>query len=349
MPRNYKCKKCGIEHSPPTGKHCQQHADSIGAATDLQPQANSQQNADQLLALMLDMKTKMEGMEQNMSTKLNGMDDRIVRMEERGDHGQPEPSTSRQQPQNIEQNDGASPVSLRANLELMAQAAGRIAQLGTDDDDMDNTSLFRQKTQGKKSGSKLMPSDTVEKQIDWPHMHVKRLVAGRRKDVAFADLRTDEFAFGYMQMLLSPRSQMDRETMLRIFTMVMQDSMDYSWSNARAFYEMVGIAVEKKELQWGDSDAIREMRMTYSRAVFPDKQDNKDSKEGPKQLRQAPPAMKCCVAFQRKTCEQNKDHTPFTHACSYCHRVCGALCRHAEDDCMRKMTDESKNGKKRES
>ena len=96
---------------------------------------------------MLDMKTKMEGMEQNMSTKLNGMDDRIVWMEERGDHGQPEPSTSRQQPQNTEQNDGASPVSLRANLELMAQAAGRIAQLGTDDDDMDNTSLFRQKTQ----------------------------------------------------------------------------------------------------------------------------------------------------------------------------------------------------------
>ena len=312
MPRNYKCKKCGIEHSPPTGKHCQQHLNDIAAIAEPQPQQNPpQQNGDQLLTLMLEMKTRTDG-----------MDDEIKNMWEQRNDNREQAITPQQQALGAEQPEAASPSSLYANLELMAQAAGRITQLGSDDDDMDNTSLFKTKTQGKKSGSQLMASDTIERQIDWPHMHVKPLVGRKRKNVAYADLRIDEFAYGFMYMLFLPRSKMDKDTMLRIFSMVMQDSMDYSGNNARTFYEMIGIAVEKKELQWGNSEAIREMRMTYSRAVFPEKQEQK---EAPKQLRPAPPAMKCCVAFQRRACKQSKDHPPFTHACSYCHRVCAAL------------------------
>ena len=78
----------------------------------------------------------------------------------------------------------ATPGSLRHNIQLMAQAAGRIAQLrGDDRDDEEEFVLPRTKAQGKKSGSILVATDNVKHTIDWPHMHVRRIVNGRRKNL----------------------------------------------------------------------------------------------------------------------------------------------------------------------
>ena len=229
----------------------------------------------------------------------------------------------------------------------MAQAAGRIAQFeGSDADDEDTTELLRGKKKGKKSGSLMVGTESVEHTIDWPHMHVRRMVSGKRKNLAYSELKMEEFVFWFLAMLKSPKCKMDKDMMLDLLQMLMQDTMDYSWCNARNFYENLGIDVEMGEMKWSDESRITQQCMAYSRAVFPEK---KETKEGARPTpRQAPAGMKCCAPFQNRSCEQTRDHPPYTHACSYCFKSCSLMCRHAETDCIRKLADDSKNGKKRE-
>ena len=172
----------------------------------------------------------------------------------------------------------------------MAQAAGRIAQWKEDDlEDQDTADYSQTKTRGKKSGSLMVATERIRNNIDWPHMHVRRMVNGKRCTLNYAELTAEEFVYGYLTMLINPRNGMDQEIMIPLLRMVMQDAVDYSWSNARNFYETLGIVVKKGDMQWSDSDTIREYRMTYSRAVFPEaKKEAKDTKEGARpQPRQA--------------------------------------------------------------
>ena len=116
-------------------------------------------------------------------------------------------------------------------------------------------------------------------------------------------------------MLKSSTNKMDSEVMMPLLTNLLQDTIDYSWANARDFYETIGKEVEKGALEWTDTDTMRNYRMTYSRAVFPEK---KEAKEGAKtQPRQAPPGAKCCAAFQKHACDLNSDHMPYSHVCAY--------------------------------
>ena len=74
-------------------------------------------------------------------------------------------------------------------------------------EDMDDDDMYRwprQRDRGRKSGSTLVASDLVRDRIDWPHMHVKRVIGGRRKNVEYTDLRIEEFVHGFLVMLASP-------------------------------------------------------------------------------------------------------------------------------------------------
>ena len=127
----------------------------------------------------------------------------------------------------------------------------------------------------------------------------------------------------------------------------MQDAMDFSWANARGFYEMVARDVEQGVLEWSNKELIMEMRMTHSRTNFPEKKETiKDTGRAPPAA--APAGMRACAAYQRRECEQARDHTPYTHTCAYCLRTCNLMCRHPEAACIRRVTDEAKNGKRRE-
>ena len=99
-------------------------------------------------------------------------------------------------------------------------------------------------------------------------------------------------------------------------------------------------------LEWNEYDRIREMRFNHSRPPTQEQKATPDAGRPP--LRIAPAGTKACAAYQTRACEQARDHTPFTHTCGYCLRVCNALCRHPEADCIRKVTDAAKNGKRRE-
>ena len=346
MPRRYRCKKCGVEHAPPTGKHCRNEVHT--AEQDEEPKDDIAQVLHAIKDLKTQVGSQMAAMETRMSrVELRGSDTDGIEIQEGDAVDSDEQESESEQSVGEEQ---MNPQMLRKDFKLMARAAQRLAELGREDlDEEDQSRWPRQRDRGKKSGSTLVASDLVRDRIDWPHMHVKRVTNGRRKNVEYTDMKVEEFVFGFIKMIRAPRNKMDSETMIDILLMLMQDTIDFSWKNALNFYEMLGLDVENGDVAWSDNAAITSMRMTYSRTVFPDKKEAKEGKETSRpQPRAAPAGMRCCAPYQTRSCENTRDHHPFTHACSYCHRKSAILARHAEDDCFKKIASEPKNVQKRE-
>ena len=337
MPRRYKCRKCGVEHAPPTGKHCRQ---AVPEAEE-----NNAENNTEMMGMLVELKNQMGSMQREMAQM------RLSReSSEAGDRLEEESSDSESKQSEGEQpedEDRIDPKTLRKDFKIMAKAARRLATFDSDDDlALDSEELPRARGRGRKSGSTMTPSDVVKKSIDWPHMHVRRMNAGRKRNVAYDDLKVEEFVYGFLTMLEKPDNKLDITIMIRILRMLMLDTIDFSWSNSLNYYLMLGLDVEHGYIKWTDTELIREMRMTYARTNFPEKRELKEAvKSGPKA---APSGMRCCIAFQSRSCDQNRDHHPFTHACSHCHKASSVLARHPEDDCFKKLAMDTKNGKKRE-
>ena len=337
MPRNYKCRSCGIVHEPPTGKHCQ-HRDDI-------PVPQTTEQADNLLPLLRDISDRMESMErrfENMPTartEETNTPERVQRL----DTAQAVLSI----PDDDLGNEPASPETMRMDSRLMQDAARRLrrlelAQQGEDD----LRALGSTKTAGKRSGSVMTATDKVVRTVDWPHMHVRRMAAGKLKGIHCNELKVEEFVFGFLNMIEMPGNDMDFRRMLNILRDPMQDAMEFSWPSARRFYETVGLQVEWGTLKWTNTERINHLRLTYARTIFPARKDDNDTPKP--SLLPAPPGTKCCLPYQRHACEQDKDHAPYVHACAYCLKAKSAICRHPENDCYRKTNDTAKNGKARE-
>ena len=292
----------------------------------------------QVMGMFQELKAQMAEMDSRITTGRDGRDEPVPEQPEERDSSSdseresPEPSAT--------SSNEITPKTLRRNMQLMAQAAERINEIaGEDSDAEDFPNLPHNRQRGKKSGSVMTATDVIEKRIDWPHFYIKRRVAGKSKGVIHEEMRLEEFVYGFLLMLKSPRSKFNKDIMLDILTMVLKDTIDYDWPNARSFYETLGLDVEQKQLAWEETEVIERKHLTYART-------NVAEKRG--QLRMAPAGMRCCAPYQRKECENNRDHVPFTHECSYCFRTCAALCRHPEQDCNSKITDDAKNSKKRE-
>ena len=310
------------------------------------------------VTILAEIREKLNKMDE-ISEKMGSMDERLMRVEGNGNVG----DRSEQERDNeipmaaiarvgrgeaASEQDEVSPGSLRKDISLMAEAASRIAQLQMDDyvEQDDGTGRTIRRVNGKKSGSVMMSSDVVEQAIDWPHLHVRRMVAGRSKSIAYADLKVEEFVAGFLRMIAAPKCKWDYRCMIDILCMIMVDAINFSWPNALGFYETLGIAVEKQELVWADKEAVRDQRLIYPRTATAEK---KEVKEGAGQAPKNRPALsRCCAPFQNNACQQNRDHPPFMHACAYCFKTVAGVFRHPESSCGRKMSDEAKNGQRRE-
>ena len=128
----------------------------------------------------------------------------------------------------------------------MAEAPNCIAQLGIDDENEQDESAttYRRRTTGKKSGSLMLAADVVKKTIEWPHLHVRRMVAGRKKSVPYAELNVEEFVCWFLGMIEAPTCKWDYREMTRILRIIIQDTIDFSRTSALGFYEHLGLAVE---------------------------------------------------------------------------------------------------------
>ena len=129
----------------------------------------------------------------------------------------------------------ATPDSLRMNLRLMAQAAKRLAKMEGDEGE-DDSDQYLPRNRGKKSGSLRVGTDSVKHTIDWPHMHVRCIMYGKQKTLAYAELKVEEFIYRFLTMLKNPECKMDNCTMLKLLPILMQDAMDYTWSNSRNYW-----------------------------------------------------------------------------------------------------------------
>ena len=336
MPRAYKCRKCGVVHPPPTGKHCRQQFDDESE--------EESETSNDILPMLRDLTQQMKEMKSEMaslrSAGVGGANNDAVTS----------PTHSDDAHNGFEQTSPASdltPVSLRQKSPVMKQAADRLARIRWQDDEPETTTEnTRNKSGGKKSGCMLVAAETVEERIDWPHMYVSRKVGGQHKGVAYGDLNSEEFTYGFMCMIESSKCKWDYRVMTNILRMIIQHSIAYTWENARAWYREMGVEVEQGIMEWSEGDRVREMRFSHIQTKAPERRENQDSARPP--LRIAPAGTKACAAYQTRACEQQHDHAPFVHACAYCLRVCNAVCRHSEADCIRKVTDSAKNGKKRE-
>ena len=134
--------------------------------------------------------------------------------------------SSESEEQEIMQDDESeqiTPETLRSDVRAMERAARRIARFNDDDsDDSEEATTSRRRSSGKKSGSLLVAAAKVKKAIDWPHMHVSRLVAGERVGVVYKELRIEEFVYGFLEMLDAPKAKWDRKVMMGILKMLMQ-------------------------------------------------------------------------------------------------------------------------------
>ena len=341
MPRTYKCRNCGIVHQPPTGKHCQHRDDHLEIPNETQNEGG----VAQLLPLLTAIGQRMDAMDQRMDSMRNtGATESIA-----AETGEVAAAieTALHVTAGDSDDEAATPESLRKDRELMADAARRLRRLElVQQDEEDLRVLGTTRAAGKRSGSVMTATDKVLRTVDWLHMHVRRMVAGKRKGIHFNELKVEEFVYGFLSMIQMPGNDMDFRGMLRILHDIMQDAMEFSWANARSFYEQVGLEVEWGTLKWTDEERIKHLRMTYARTVFPVRKEGPDTPKP--NLVPAPPGTKCCVPYQRHACENDKDHQPFVHACAYCLKTKSAICRHPENDCYRKTTDASKNGKPRE-
>ena len=339
MPRFYKCKACGLTHGPPTGKHCPNRDDIQ------QPQPDNTNAA--LMPILLEIRQRMDAIEVRQNTE-TASTSTIVADGDDSPTERPEGSEEELMEGDDTEDDVASPETLRKNKPLMNRAAARLDRMRRslrDDDDTDNERTAKAK--GKRSGSVMTATDIVVKKIDWPHMYVRRLTGGRRKPVSYSDLKVEEFVFGFLTMLQAPRCKLHFPTMMRILQNIMQDAMDFSWPGARTLYESVGVDVEMGMLEWTDEVIIDKMRADFARTFVAPKKEVRELQQKPP-LQPAPPGMKCCLPYQRHACEHNKDHASFVHACAYCQKSKSVLCRHPENDCYRKISDQAKNGKQRE-
>ena len=269
MSKEYSCKKCGQKHTPPTGRKCTRHRVENG------------EQGDDVMSLLMRMDAKMD-------TKFDAIERRVAQIEiEKNDSEQEtqrqEQSDSSEEETDADQQDNENeitPETLRSDVRAMERAARRIAQFKDDDsDDSEGATGGRRRKSGKKSGYLMVAADKVKKVIDWPHMHINRLIAGRRVAVPFNDLKVEEFVYGFLEMLDAPKAKWNRPVMLGILKMMMQDAMDYSWSNALSFYQLLGVDVESGMKRWDDVEVVRDMRMMHSRSVFPAKQQATETKK----------------------------------------------------------------------
>ena len=198
----YTCRKCGDTHSPPTGEKCRRleleenesHSDE---ENPLETEVASE-HSDKLLQIMLQMKEKMENMDISIKQRIDGIEERIKRVETGGDNESvvitPNgnnidgalASVAQMGPQEI-----ITPASLRSDVRAMQRAAQRIAQFELEDFEEDGDLYPKRRSAGKKSGSVMTVADNVKTRIDWPHMHIKR--AGSRVAIEYKELKVAKF------------------------------------------------------------------------------------------------------------------------------------------------------------
>ena len=320
------CKTCGVTHEKPTGRGCRR----LEMQTPVVNNDAECQNAAEgtsMLSLLQDISGRMQGMERRMEVLESGQTAGIA---------QPQVDDTAKGTHQVSTTEHATPETLRSDSAAMAEVAAKLAEWGIHDDDLDKSMAPEQIwcMRWRKSGTVTKGTDSIKCSIDWPHFHIRK--GPKREPPEFKHLTSEEFVLGYLRMLRSPDSKFDQQRMLEILQDVMEDTVDFGWERARSFYDILGLEVEKKRLDWSDRQEILKFRLIHARSPAPT-----DTSRSPRVSTNT--RIKPCAAFQSSTCDHTTDHGQFRHVCDYCYRARNMTFPHAEADCKTKRINQAKN------
>ena len=204
---------------------------------------------------------------------------------------------------NTSKNIATNVNTLQNNSDIIRQAANRLAELESQDAGCTDSLLFKAESRGKKSGAISKATDRIVASIDWPHYHIFRGI--NLTPSAYEELSVEEFMLGFICMLLDSGSEFDMHVMLEVAKDLLEDSIDFSWGNARAFYKATALDIEKGKLRWEDSNVIQKRRLVQCRVYKPVNNVSKPmgEKKSPKQMPQG--FSSCCAAYQQGACDKN--------------------------------------------
>ena len=114
-----------------------------------------------------------------------------------------------------------------------------------------------------RSGASMTARDKVTTRMDWPHFHVYRPVG--QGAAVYDELTLPEFVFGYLTMVTKPQvSRADHDRMLWHLQTLMLDAARHPWAQVRHFHEIVIHHMETGEINWRDTDRIKELHELYA-------------------------------------------------------------------------------------
>ena len=229
--------------------------------------------------------------------------------------------------------------TLKNNVEVVNRAAQRIHELNLQEYDLPDAMKIGTGSinRGKKSGSVSKASDKVIKDLDWPHYHITRGI--NLTPSSYEELSLEEFILGYIRMLRDTDSTFDKDVMLEVLEDLMEDTIDFSWGNAKGFYKSIGLEIERGKFAWDDSATIQKKRFTKCRV----QKSGAKQEVKPKKQIQVPDNAVCCPQYQSGQCDKRFDHLPLIHACAFCFTNRNVVHKHKESDCFFKPKDNSKN------
>ncbi len=259
MPALRACSKCHRRHSPPTGKKCQEDRGEAG----------------QLDAIL----TAIQGVKDDVAV----ISQRVEVLE----------SGHEEQQQESEAGSSAS-ANHRQKDNLEKQVNDRMGRLNMLDFE-DQRGPRQSSTRGKKSGIVRTAEDIVELDLPWPHYPI--YMGLERKAANYLELSPEQFVFGFLD-------NMERESpdlqpiLLDHLKDMMEDAVEYSWPNARAFHGIIMQMMEMNKLTWLDAERIERLRRRYAQRPV--------SGLAPT-IATAPRPTQYCAAFQNGSCQHPTD------------------------------------------
>ena len=229
--------------------------------------------------------------------------------------------------------------NIKDNAFVMKQAVKRLAELGIQEVMEDDPVMHSSNSsKGRRSGAVSKSTDKIVKFTDWPHYHISRglnLTAS-----SYEELSLGEFCLGFVRMVMEDESAFDLRTMFELLGDILEDSVDFTWLNAKAFFKSIARDVEKGRLNWSDKDIIQKRRFTISRVFKPNNNNFKyPADTNSNFVKQMPSGGSCCALFQTNECDKKFDHGAYLHSCAYCWKHKNMLYKHSESQCFSKAKE----------
>ena len=212
---------------------------------------------------------------------------------------------------------------LRSSTVLQKKVDAKVKSLDQANSATGNDQI--QKLKSKRGGNVDV---VVSHKVAWPHEHI--LGGASKQRLTYDQLNLTQFIQGFAKNILEEKDQNCHELMLQYMADLMEDTNDFTWSNAKAAHAVLLCEMERGVLTWHDTNKIDRIRRAHAQKhTIAHKQNwgrNSDFHKKPW----------FCKAFQPNSCTFYRDHEVngklHRHICAHCLSV-GKIMNHSQKEC----------------